>query len=488
MTSDRTLLGRLDTDVGASLVLGGAAVLALVWANVGGSYEGFWSTSAGLRIAGFDLSMSLSNWVQQPDLRWLAVVAAGLVVVWLLQRRGVWRVTPYLVAGLIIWYSTLRSGVDATLAGVLIALLMPVCLTRPREVVSVTLQARWYRQAPVPHTARMARRAIARSVPLNQRLSELLAPYVNFAVVPLFALANVGIPLSNETVAAAAVSCLTWGVIAGLVVGKFVGVFTFTALAGRLLPGSRGSALDGPKLAGVAALCGMSFTISLLVVDIALPNELLADEARIGVLVASLAALLIAAAVFRTADRLAPLPEPKGLRLPTPVDPVRDHLRGPAEAPVTIVSYAALDDLYRIGAAQAVADTLRHVGDHVAIVFRHHAIGDEQLTAALALEAAAAQGRFCQLYDAVVEARGPLSGADPEELVARAGLDADRFARDMTSQQYQGRVDEDNLDAEEAGLPERPVLFLQGRRFTQPADSHHIIAAVADELAKVAGR
>ena len=165
----------------------------------------------------------------------------------------------------------------------------------------------------------MLHEALTYSMPMNQRLSWVLPPYVNYVVVPLFALANAGVALSGRTIATALSSRLMWAVIAGLVIGKFVGVALGAGLVLRLVPASRLPGLDMPRILGLAALSGMGFTISLLVANLALDDETLRDQARLGVLLASLGALLLAAVIFRVADRVCPLPPPPGERLYRPI-------------------------------------------------------------------------------------------------------------------------------------------------------------------------
>lgn len=200
----------------------------------------------------------------------LAGAAVGLVGVWLLQRRDVWRSAPYIVLACVIWYSVYLSGVHATIAGVLMALLMPVYNVRSIDLDRTNEIYHLYRQAPTPGTASVVRGALTHVIPLKQRLSTLLPPYVNFLVVPLFALANAGVALSGESLAAAFGSTITWGVIAGLVIGKLAGVLLGSGIVLRLMPSSRLPGDDLPRIAGVGALSGMGFTISLLVASIAM--------------------------------------------------------------------------------------------------------------------------------------------------------------------------------------------------------------------------
>lgn len=410
------------------------------------------------------------------DLNFLALggVLVGLFVIWLLQRKQVGRVTPYLLIGVVTWVLMYISGVHATLAGVLIALLIPVYPTNTRDVEVASRVVHLYRQAPVPQAARLARHSISQSISLNQRLSELLPPYVNFVIVPLFALGNAGVTLSAEMLDAAWRSPLTWGIIAGLVVGKLVGITVATGLVHRLMPSSRAPGLDMPRMAGLGSLAGMGFTISLLVVDISLNDPQTQDEARVGVLVASFSALLVAWLIFSVSSKVKPLPPPTGMRLQRPVEAGRDHMTGPLTAPSNIVVYAAMSSAYRFRTAEAIAEVKAHLGREVNLVFRHHTTSDDELRTAVMLEAAAAQGRFWELHDVMTTRRDAITEDDMLDLAEKAGLHTDRFVHDVSTYAYLARVEDDNLDAQAARLPSTPVLYLDGVRLKGPANSWHI--------------
>ncbi|MFD0556486.1 Na+/H+ antiporter NhaA [Stackebrandtia endophytica] len=404
----------------------------------------------------------------------LGGVAVGLGVIWLLQRNDVGRVTPYLAVGIVTWLAMYASGVHATLAGVLIALLIPVYPTSSRDVEAASRVVHLFRQAPVPKAARIARHSISQSISLNQRLGELLPPYVNFLIVPLFALANAGVILSGDMLSAAMTSYLTWGIVAGLVLGKLVGITFATELVQRLVPAARAPGLDLPRVAGIAALAGMGFTISLLVVDIGLTDPQLRDEARMGVLLASFIALGVAWLIFKVSSWLKPLPLPTGIKLQRGIDGSRDHMTGPAKATSSIVVYTAMSSAYRNRTAEAIAEVKTHLGDKVNVVYRHHTDTDEELTMAIMLEAAGAQRKFWELHDAIIARRAPVGDEDLVDLAEEAGLHTARFLHDVNTYAHLARVDDDNLDAQAAGLPDSPVLYLDGVRLKGPANSWHI--------------
>lgn len=196
------------------------------------------------------------------QLNWLALgqAALGLRAFWLLRWyqdwRLSWRVAPYTLLGIFTWLALHDSGIHPTLAGVLIALFLPVHPPRRRDVEYASTFFRDFRQTPSPDTARTACNAVEYAIPLNQRLSDALPFYVNYIVVPLFALANAGVALSGESLAATFSSSLAWSVIASLVVGKFVGIALASATVLRVLPATRLPGLGLPRIAGATALSG----------------------------------------------------------------------------------------------------------------------------------------------------------------------------------------------------------------------------------------
>ncbi|MDN6555036.1 MAG: Na+/H+ antiporter NhaA [Acidipropionibacterium acidipropionici] len=401
----------------------------------------------------------------------LGLATLGLIGVWLLERANVWRVGPYLVLALYTWGCFFASGVHATLAGVLIALLMPVYPPRRDDLQTASHVFDLFHQAPQPDMAKRAREALTFSVPMNQRLSSAIVPYVNYLVVPLFALANAGVTLSGDALATAFTSRLTWGLIAGLVVGKAIGITLASMLVLKLSPGSRLPGLDAPRIAGVGALSGMGFTISLLVAGMALDDPAATDQARVGIIAASLLALGLSWTIFRLSKKFNPLPPPSDAHLARDVDPEADHIRGPVDAPATLVVYASMNYTYRRQTAIAVSQTRAALGDQLRVVLRHAPVDDAAVTGALALEAAGSQGKFWEMHDEMLGIRGPLDSDLVREAAERIGLDVGRFERRIEKQTDRERVDDDGLDLAGFETSEKPVIYLNGERVANAANS-----------------
>jgi Na+/H+ antiporter NhaA len=410
----------------------------------------------------------------------LAVVGLGLMLG--LRYLRVWRGPAYLVLAFAVWVAMYESGVHPTLAGVVIALLTPAYAARREEVADAARLVRAYQQSPNPGFARAARLSIDRSVSAGERLQQLWQPWTSFVIVPVFALANAGVPLTGETLRAAASSPVTLGVVAGLVLGKLVGILAGTGLAVRLGLGALAPGLTGLQVAGGAALSGIGFTISLFIVDLAFTgDERLADQARVGVLTASVLAALLGWALFRVADLRRPAGAVRPSALDPPVDPGRDHVRGPADAPLTLVEYGDFECPFCGRATGSVEELRERFGDRLRYVFRHLPLVDVHPHARLAAEAAevaAAQGRFWEMHDRLFTMQDRLTPPDLLEHAAAIGLDVPRFARDLGAGRYARRVQEDVDSAEASGVEGTPTFFVGGHRHTGPHDADSLAAAL----------
>ncbi len=380
------------------------------------------------------------------------------------------------------WLAFLASGVHPTLAGVAIALLVPVYRPDRRDVEHALELARTFRQSPNSEYARAAANSLRESISINERLQSAYAPYVAFVILPLFALANAGVQLSPQILSAALVSPLTWGIIAGLVAGKLVGVLGSTAIMKLLRIGEFGPGLTLDRLSGGAALCGIGFTISLFIVDLAIADEAAQNEARVGVLVASVLAFVLATLLFRVSDALRPS-EDSGQTLARPVDPRRDHVFGSADAPYTIVEYGDFQCGFCLKASGSIQEVHEVLGDRLRYVWRHAPLTNihpNALAGAEAAEAAALQGKFFEFERGLFADQENQRPSDIVRLARDLDLDVERFERDLTSPEVTGRVQNDMLDAEAMGITSVPTLFINGRRHVGPYDAQSLIRALED--------
>ncbi|WP_082569184.1 Na+/H+ antiporter NhaA [Microbacterium sp. Root180] len=419
----------------------------------------------------------------------LLIAAAGLVGVYFTRYLPTGRGPVYATLSIIVWLAFLASGVHPTLAGVAIALLVPVYRPDRRDVEHALELARTFRQSPNSEYARAAANSLRESISINERLQSAYAPYVAFVILPLFALANAGVVLSPEILAGAIASPLTWGIIAGLVAGKLVGVLGSTAVMKLFRLGEFGPGLTLDRLSGGAALCGIGFTISLFIVDLAISDEDAQNEARVGVLAASVIAFVIATILFRVSDSLRPS-EDTGLTLARPVDPRRDHVFGSPDAPYTIVEYGDFQCGFCLKASGSIQEVHSVLGDQLRYVWRHAPLTNvhpNALAGAEAAEAAAMQGKFFEFERALFADQENQRPSDIVRLARDLGLDVDRFESDLTSPEATGRVQADMLDAEAMGITSVPTLFVNGRRHVGPYDAQSLIRALEESQGDSAG-
>jgi Na+/H+ antiporter NhaA len=254
------------------------------------------------------------------DVPALLVAAVLVAVLAALRWIGVWRLAPYLLVGLGLWLAVHESGVHATLAGVVLGLVLPSRPARAREVERTREYGRALREAPDAQRARLASLAVAATVPANDRLQEALHRWTAYLVVPVFGLANAGVSLDPETLRAALHSPVTLGVLLGLVVGNAVGITTGTFIALRTGWGVLPGGVRWSHLMAGATLAGIGFTISLFITDLAFDDVLLREEAKIGILAGSLTAALLGTFLLRVLGERFPLctPEPESARVLPP--------------------------------------------------------------------------------------------------------------------------------------------------------------------------
>ncbi|TGR19283.1 MULTISPECIES: Na+/H+ antiporter NhaA [unclassified Mesorhizobium] len=206
------------------------------------------------------------------SLAYLGAAFAVIAVLVVLNRMRVMSLVPYLVLGAILWVLVLKSGVHATLAGVALALTIPL-----------------ERSAGIGHDLDHS--------PLH-RLEHGLHKLVAFIVIPIFGFANAGVPLAGLSFGAL-IEPLTLGVAAGLVLGKLVGVFGSSALAIRFGLADLPAHAGWVHMLGISLLCGIGFTMSLFIGLLAFASDVaLQDAVKVGILAGSFIAALLGAAVL----------------------------------------------------------------------------------------------------------------------------------------------------------------------------------------------
>ena len=237
---------------------------------------------------------------------WLAA-AAGIVVLLVLMRLGrVWYTPVYLVVGVVFWLALFKSGVHATIAGVIMGLFAPARPLLDRTMSMDGPMGMFSESVLSAEDARRLSFEARERVAVADRLADWLHPWTSFLIIPVFALANAGVEVSGESLNQALASPITIGIVVGLVVGKIVGVSSFTWLAVRLGICRLPEGATWPEVVGIGALAGIGFTVSLFITNLAFTPEHIISQATIGILAASVIAALAGAAILRSsrpADR-----------------------------------------------------------------------------------------------------------------------------------------------------------------------------------------
>jgi len=267
-----------------------------------------------------------------PALAWgyLAAAGATLVALRMLNRLGVRSPLPYSLLGVVLWLTVLESGVHATVAGVVLAMTIPVharigpgrftaavqgalppfeqdAMTGD-EYVEATFEQRRSLQTIQDAVARI-------DTPLH-RMENALLPWSAFGILPLFALANAGVDLRGVDLASLALAPVTLGVMAGLVVGKPIGIVGLSALAVRSGLAEMPSGVNWRHIVGVACLAGVGFTMSLFIANLAFEGTELLAAAKVGTLAGSAVAGLIGYALLLCTARTPSLSAERTLSEP----------------------------------------------------------------------------------------------------------------------------------------------------------------------------
>ena len=239
---------------------------------------------------------------------WLVAGVLTVLVTVLLKKIKIWYMPVYVVLGIFLWYAIFESGVHATIAGVIMGLLAPArpLLEDEEEVELLKMQ-----NIDEVRTQSLSRLAfqIKETVPVTERLQNLLHPLTGFIILPLFALANAGVVLSTDAIGDAVSSGITQGIVVGLVVGKIVGIVLFTLLAVKMGLCTLPLGTTKRHIAGIASIAGIGFTVSMFIGGLAFDNAKLQDEAKIGILFASIVAAIIGTVILYKSSEIKEVSE-----------------------------------------------------------------------------------------------------------------------------------------------------------------------------------
>jgi Na+/H+ antiporter NhaA len=408
--------------------------------------------------------------------RWIPLVigAALLAVYSVMTRRGLRNGPVYAIIGVGSWLAFWESGVDPIISGLLIGLMTCAYPAGRENLEQATDAFRLFREQPTARLAAEARQVVRGAISPNERLQERYHIWTSYVIVPLFALANADIKISGSFLAAAYTSPATLGIMVGYIVGKPVGTAGTAWLVTKLTKGRLAPPVGWGAVLGVGTVAGIGFTVALLVSSLAFTGTQLA-EAKLGILSGAICATLLTWLVFRGLNKLSPRTRLRALLgtassvtdLAVPVDPDRDHIRGPKKgALVTLVEYGDFECPYCGQAEPAVRGVIREMGE-LRFVFRHLPLTDVHPHAQLAAEASEAadqQGAFWEMHDMLMDHQGALTFRDVVGYAENIGLDTDKFSEDLRKHAGAYRVAEDVDSADLATVSGTPTFFINGNR------------------------
>ncbi len=236
------------------------------------------------------------------SLTWLAIAVGLLGLMVVARMLRIWSLVVYAVLGVGVWFALLESGVHATLAGVAIGLLAPATPLLKEEVArDFAARALEDRNLDADELARL-RFLLRESVSVVERLISALHPVSAYVVLPVFALANAGVELG--AIGKVFTEPVGLGIILGLVLGKPIGIYATSFLAVRLGIAKLPEGTSWPMVLGLGAVAGIGFTVSIFIAGLSFPGaDLLTEEAKIAILLASLIAAVLGVALLLAASR-----------------------------------------------------------------------------------------------------------------------------------------------------------------------------------------
>jgi len=415
--------------------------------------------------------------------------AAGLFALLLaLRYLPVGRTEASVVVAVGLWVAMLKSGIDPVVSGLAVGLVTGAYPPERGDLERASAIARSFREQPTPERAREVQRSVTSAISANERLQYQLHPWVSYAVLPLFALANAGVHITGGLLEDAIGSPVFLGIVLGYALGKPAGITLGSWLASRPRLGMSRPLISGPIVLAAGTCAGIGFTISLLISNLAFSGERL-SEAKLGALCTLVVAPLLTAAVLAVVRRL-----PRELRarqiggtasdipdLADDVDPDRDHIRGPEDAAVTLLEYGDFECPYCGQAEPTIRELLVSLGSDVRYVWRHLPLNDVHpfaQVAAEAAEAASAQDRFWEMYDLLLSHQDELRINDLTRYAKELALDVERFTDELSEGTHAERVLSDVASADESGVSGTPTFFINGRRHYGDYDIDTLTAAV----------
>jgi NhaA family Na+:H+ antiporter len=291
----------MATDIGFAL-----GVLALLGKRIPSSLRVFMLALAIVDDVGAILVIAF---FYTPQISLPALAAAGGLLV-LLVAAAIRRapISVFLVMGIFFWAAVLSSGVHATIAGVILGLIVPISPKLPPEdlagiaeplLENFRSQIMAQEKSSAEATLAQLNQLLCDTDSIGERLERAVHPWVSFLVLPLFALASAGVALSTEQLKLAISSRVALGIFLGLVVGKTVGIAAFSFLGVKSKIAGMADGLKWAGIVGVGILSGLGFTVALFISGLSFEDESIVATAKVAVLAASLAAGSLGYIYFR---------------------------------------------------------------------------------------------------------------------------------------------------------------------------------------------
>ena len=212
------------------------------------------------------------------NISWLAAALVSILFIAVLKKTGVSSVLVYSLLAFTLWFCLYKTGVHPTLAGVILGLMVPNVSYKGKKLEDIE----------------------DGSVSVIEWLEHKFHPMSTFFVVPIFAFANTGVVITNESVKAASQSLIAWGIFFGLVVGKPLGVLLAALLAKRLKVAELPDGVNKSSLLATGSAAGIGFTVAIFIANLAFDDAATQDIAVLAVIVASVVSALISMVLFKT--------------------------------------------------------------------------------------------------------------------------------------------------------------------------------------------
>ena len=430
------------------------------------------------------------------NVRWMALVIGALLLVayGVLSRRGIRNGPVYALIGVACWVAFFKSGVDPIVSGLVIGLLTVAYPANREDLTQATETFRLFREQPTARLAAEAREEVRVAISPNERLQQRYHPWTSYVIVPLFALANADVRISSSFLAHAYASPATIGIMVGYLVGKPIGTGGAAWLATRLSKGRLSPPVGWGAVTGAGA--GRRDRVHRRAADrLALAHRHRPGRGQTRHPVGRGCAAILTWAFFRVLGRLPVRTRLRALLgtaetvtdLAMPVDPDRDHIRGPREdALVTLVEYGDFECPYCGQAEPHVRELLRGHAE-LRFVFRHLPLTDVHPHAQMAAEAAEAadrQGKFWEMHDTLMDHQGELTVKDLLRYAADLGLDTEKFSADLRKHTGAARIAEDVDSADLATVSGTPTFFINGNRYYGAYDIDALQEAVRTAKAR----